>query len=299
MGSSGAASSSTLAGDTDVQFSALSNNDVVTYEAASGKWKNKPGGGGTGASTADPFIVNGTASDLTNATQLSTVLNQGLLSARPAAAAGNKFCYYWASDTAQLYQNLSGTAWSAVSPLPGGSPASGDLTGTYPNPTLVNTGPGATGPIGDSSHVAAVTIDAKGRVTALTSTAIGIDAILPSETGQSGKFLTTNGTTASWGTPAGGSTNLSVVAKTANYTATTSDDVIDCDASGGAFTISVYTAVGNTGKVLTVKKTDSSTNAVTIDPNSTETIDGALTVALITQGNALTIVSDGTNWRIA
>jgi hypothetical protein len=50
--------------------------------------------------------------------------------------------------------------------------ASGDLTGTYPSPTLVNSGPGATGPVGDSSHVAAVTIDAKGRVTGLTPVAI-------------------------------------------------------------------------------------------------------------------------------
>jgi hypothetical protein len=50
--------------------------------------------------------------------------------------------------------------------------AGGDLTGTYPNPTLATAGPGATGPIGDGTHVAVVTIDAKGRVTALSSTAI-------------------------------------------------------------------------------------------------------------------------------
>jgi len=54
---------------------------------------------------------------------------------------------------------------------PSGS-AGGDLTGTYPNPTLAAAGPGATGPIGDSGHVPAVTIDAAGRVTALSSVAI-------------------------------------------------------------------------------------------------------------------------------
>ena len=48
----------------------------------------------------------------------------------------------------------------------------GDVTGTLSASILKNTGPGATGPIGDGTHVPVVTIDAKGRVTGLTSQAI-------------------------------------------------------------------------------------------------------------------------------
>ncbi len=47
----------------------------------------------------------------------------------------------------------------------------GDLTGTLPNPTLAAI-VAAAGPIGSATTVPVVTIDAKGRVTALTSAAI-------------------------------------------------------------------------------------------------------------------------------
>lgn len=69
---------------------------------------------------------------------------------------------------------LSGTYPNPTGPssLPPSGAAGGDLTGTYPNPTLAAIGGGAIGPIGDSTHVAQVTRDAKGRVIALTSVAI-------------------------------------------------------------------------------------------------------------------------------
>lgn len=96
----------------------------------------------------------------------------------------------------------------------------------------------------------------------------------------------------------GGLTILAVVSKTTTYTATASDQVILCSASGGAWSLTLPTAVGITGKTYFIKKTDSSANAVTIDGNGTETIDGATTKAISTQYDAYTIVSDGANWHI-
>jgi hypothetical protein len=114
-------------------------------------------------------------------------------------------------------------------------------------------------------------------------------------TGTSGQFLQSTGTGVQW---ASAITATSVTSKTANYTATTSDDVILCNASGGAFTITLYAASGNSGKQLTIKKTDSSNNAVTIDGNASETIDGTTTKAIAAQYTSLTIVCDGSNWHI-
>ena len=42
--------------------------------------------------------------------------------------------------------------------------------------------------------------------------------------------------------------------KTANYTATTSDNFIPCDATSAAFTITLYAASGNAGRRLIIKK---------------------------------------------
>lgn len=60
--------------------------------------------------------------------------------------------------------------FSGTAGVPSGS-AGGDLTGTYPNPTLAAIG-SASGPVGSATASAAVTIDAKGRVTTLTSVPI-------------------------------------------------------------------------------------------------------------------------------
>ena len=89
----------------------------------------------------------------------------------------------------------------------------------------------------------------------------------------------------------------SVVSKTTTYTAASSDDVI-LVSTASAWTLSLPTAVGISGKIYVIKKTSTDTNQLTIDPNGTETIDGQTTIGIVAKGGWYRIVSDGSNWQI-
>lgn len=93
--------------------------------------------------------------------------------------------------------------------------------------------------------------------------------------------------------------NPHLKAVTAAYTATLNDTIIHADATAGAFTVTLPTAASaGAGRKYLFKKTDTSANAVTIDGNGSETIDGALTTALAVKDSILQIYCDGTNWRV-
>lgn len=83
------------------------------------------------------------------------------------------------------------------------------------------------------------------------------------------------------------------------YTVLAGDSVILVDASSGAITVNLPTASGINGKEYIIKKTDSDfTNAVTVDGNGSETIDGDTTFNLVTYADRIRIVSNGTNWHV-
>ena len=84
--------------------------------------------------------------------------------------------------------------------------------------------------------------------------------------------------------------------KTSGYTATTTDDVIYVDDSAGSVTITLPTAVGNDGKVFTIKKVVASTNTVTIAAAAGQFIDGAANVVLNNAQEKLIIQSNGHYW---
>jgi len=86
---------------------------------------------------------------------------------------------------------------------------------------------------------------------------------------------------------------------TSNTTLTETDgiNVKLINATSGAVTVTLPTAVSNAASFI-IKKSDSSTNKVTIDGYSTETIDGGTTYVLNDQYNYVEIVSNGTNWVV-
>jgi hypothetical protein len=92
-----------------------------------------------------------------------------------------------------------------------------------------------------------------------------------------------------------------IASKSSAYTTVIGDyqKVLNCDASGSTFTVTVLasTSAGE-GYEFIVKKTDSSTNTVTIDGNASETIDGATTLVLYSQYESARLRCDGANFSV-
>lgn len=81
------------------------------------------------------------------------------------------------------------------------------------------------------------------------------------------------------------------VSKTTTYTVAASDTHVDCDATGGGFTVTVPAAAsGNAGQTVWIRKTDSSFNAVTLATGVSTTLN--------TSGECVQIQSDGSAWAI-
>lgn len=96
----------------------------------------------------------------------------------------------------------------------------------------------------------------------------------------------------------GGAIATTYGAQTSSYTATATDSFIDADATGGAVTITLPTAVTCPGREYTIKRINSGANAVTVATTSSQTIDGSTTFTLSAQNSTVVVVSNGANWRI-
>lgn len=131
----------------------------------------------------------------------------------------------------------------------------------------------------DNVNAAAVAIETK----------IGTGSSTPT----SGTVLTGTGTgTSAWQAPTGGSGTLVVAAKSANYTLTDADDVINATGGAGGITITLHSAATAAKKAYRVKKVDSGAGAVTIGG----TVDGVASPTLALQYDAIVLIPDGSAW---
>ncbi|KKL44842.1 hypothetical protein LCGC14_2361640 [marine sediment metagenome] len=83
-----------------------------------------------------------------------------------------------------------------------------------------------------------------------------------------------------------------------SQTLSANNSLVLVDASIGGITVTLPAASTHKGQIYTIKKIDSSSNTVTIDANSNETIDGEFAIVLRLQFAYLTIICDGDEWFI-
>jgi len=80
------------------------------------------------------------------------------------------------------------------------------------------------------------------------------------------------------------------------YTMLAADIIMEVDASGGAVEIDLLDATAEAKRYFIVKLTDA-TNALTLDPNGAQTIDGDSSLVLSTVDQCAMFYSDGSNWQ--
>ncbi len=95
--------------------------------------------------------------------------------------------------------------------------------------------------------------------------------------------------------PTGGY-SVASISTTHTETATSGTKILKADTTGGAFTITLPTAVGNTATIIIKKVAGSAT--LTIDGAGTETIDGGATASIVEVYESVTLISDNSNWQI-
>jgi hypothetical protein len=85
--------------------------------------------------------------------------------------------------------------------------------------------------------------------------------------------------------------------KTGSYNAVIGECVL-CNPTSGGFTITLPTAVNQTGRIIEVKNLTASTNTITIATTSGQLIDGGATATITAGYVSLTFRSIGTGWVI-
>jgi hypothetical protein len=88
---------------------------------------------------------------------------------------------------------------------------------------------------------------------------------------------------------------LSYTEKTANYTVTNIDDIVNC--TSNSFTLTLPDSIVNSGKKFYLKNTGAGT--ITLNTTNSQTIDGnASGILTLTTGDSMIVISNNQNWVI-
>ena len=276
--------------DSNVQFSTLANGNIIQYDSALGYWKNVApssvavttfSGGTTGltpaTATAGAITLGGTLAVANGGTGVTTSTGTGsvVLATSPTLvtpALGTPTSGNFSTGTftwPTFNQNTTGTASNIT--------ATSNSTLTTLS-SLSLPGSQVTGNIsGNAANVTGVVAIANGGTGQTTANA-AFNALVPSQTGNSGKFLTTDGTNTSWATnPLGTVTSVAVSGGTTGLTT-----------SGGPITTS-----GTITLAGTLATTNGGTGLTSFTANG---VMYASSTSALTTGSALTF--DGTTFAV-
>lgn len=134
--------------------------------------------------------------------------------------------------------------------------------------------------------------------------AANVTYTLPADKGTAGQVLTAEDASGTLKWADASSVANPYNAFTADVTLNSSHYMVNVDASsamtGGVY-VNLPSAAGIAGRVYIIRKLDNSANSVRISPNGTETVNGSpgpVAVAIGTQYQSRTLMSDGANWMI-
>jgi len=163
-----------------------------------------------------------------------------------------------------------------------------DLAGKEPTITVLTPAHGGTGVANNNSSTLTIsgsfgtTLTITGTTTATLQQTTGVIV---------GRTTTDTLTNKTLTTPIVNGLILAQTAKTSNYALLTTDWGATGDSSGGSFTFTLPAATGNSGTTYSLKKVDSSFNAITVT-------DGTFSTTLNSLGESLLVQSDGVTYQI-